>query len=157
MAGTWEDQYAPPAPSNDAVVEYMAHLQGSGDTEFVQQPKECGTTGQSKRLEGFLLRRFHGSSPFGLRYKAHLENLGDTPWYYLNEFCGTRGEGLRLEAIWIEVVGPSLGKYDVYYRAHLQGTGWTGWLRNGQQCGTTGQSRRVEAIAVFMADKPVDA
>lgn len=100
-AGSWDWQYNPPQPSNKVIVEYMAHVQGFGDSQFETQPSECGTTGQSRRLEGFLIRLQHESDVVGLRYKAHLQGLGDTGWVFLNEFVGTRDsvDALRLSGL----------------------------------------------------------
>ena len=36
-------------------VSYMAHLEGTGDTDFFQDGQFCGTRGQSRRVEGMLV------------------------------------------------------------------------------------------------------
>ncbi|MCC5665902.1 hypothetical protein LC653_18740 [Nostoc sp. CHAB 5784] len=146
-------EYPEAEPSKKAVIEYTAHLQDLGDTNFIKQPLLCGTTGQSRRLEGFLIRLAPGSQNVGLRYFAHIQDQGDTSWKFLNQYCGTKGQSLRLEGFAIELTGLSILNYDVYYSAHLQGTGDTPWYRNGEFCGTRGQSIRVEAISIFIADK----
>jgi hypothetical protein len=35
---------------------YMAHLQDTGDTGFCRDSQFCGTRGQSRSLEGMLVR-----------------------------------------------------------------------------------------------------
>ncbi|WP_341532280.1 hypothetical protein WKK05_41235 (plasmid) [Nostoc sp. UHCC 0302] len=146
-------EYPNAEPSQKAVIEYTAHIEGFGDTNFIQQPFLCGTTGQEKRLEGFLIRLAPSSENVNLRYFAHIESQGDTGWKFLNEYCGTKNKGLRLEGFAIELTGYSIINYDVYYSAHLQGTGDTPWYRNGEFCGTRGEGRRVEAISIFIANK----
>ena len=46
----------PHDPHRSVQLEYMAHIQDLGDTSFTLQPDLCGTTRQSQRLEGFLIR-----------------------------------------------------------------------------------------------------
>jgi hypothetical protein len=132
-------------------VEYMAHLEMIGDTPFVLQPGLCGTTGESRRLEGFLIRPVKGD--IKLSYMGHLETIGDTDWKDHGTYIGTRGLSKRLEGFAIKVAPEYAEKYDVYYMAHLEMTGDTPWCKNGEFCGTRGQSRRVEAIAVFIFEK----
>lgn len=143
----------PPRPSYDAVVEYMCHLQGIGDSPWKIQPETCGTTGEGRRLEGFAIQHSNASSDeVGLRYKVYLQDLGEQGWEYMPAFVGTRGEKRRLEALWIEVVEKP-EKYSVYYRAHLAGKGWTDWFKDGAMCGTRNQGRAVEAIQVMIVDR----
>ncbi len=146
-------EYENAQPSRTAVLQYMAHLQNLGDTNYVSQPQWCGTRNQRRRLEGFRFRLAPGSANVNLRYKAHLQDIGDTSWHFLGEYVGTRGEDRRLEAFAIEVVGEDALKYDVYYKAHIQNLNDTGWERNGSWCGTRGQKLRVEAISVYLADR----
>lgn len=143
-----------PGPSTTRIVEYSAHLAGTGDTDFVQQPEVCGTEGERRPMEGFILKKAHDSQLIRLRYKVHSQGLGDGKWVYLGGFAGSKGQRRRIEAFKIEVVGTDVYDYDVYYAAYLAGTGWTAWMTNGAECGTTGQKRAIEAIAIFLADKP---
>lgn len=146
-------RYRQPTPSNTAVIEYMAHLQGTGDTPWIMQPGICGTTGENRRLEGFAIQHAEASQDeIVLRYRVHVQDLGDQDWTYIPELAGTRGEKRRLEAIWIEVVDKP-DEYSVHYRAHLHGRGWTPWVKDGAMCGTRNQQRAVEAIQIMVVDR----
>ncbi len=153
QTGGYQLEYPVVEPSQNAYLEYSCHLQGFGDTPFYIQPQACGTTGQSRRLEGFTVRRAAGSENIGIRYMAHIAGVGDTGWKFLNTYVGTKGKGKAIEGFAIQLTGASARKYDVYYMAHLAGTGDTGWYKNGEFCGTRGQGRKVEAIAIFIAEK----
>jgi hypothetical protein len=143
----------PAEPSQRVRVEYQAHLEQSGDTNFIHQPRMVGTTNEGRRMEGFRIRLAPGSEPINLQYSAHLQGRGDVGPRHLGEFIGTKGEGRRLEGFAIEVVGPAASQFDVYYQAHIQGQNDTGWNSNGEFCGSRGQSLRLEAMAVFIAEK----
>jgi len=86
-------------------MEYMAHLQGIGDTAFTTAGTFVGTRGQSRRLEGFAIR-LTGSraNEFQVFYMAHLQNSGDTAVVSDGQFCGTRGQSRRLEGmrVWVK-------------------------------------------------------
>jgi hypothetical protein len=55
----------------------LVHLQDIGDQYGIQN-QWLGTKGQSRRLEGFSVRRLNPTPDFSIRYYAHLQNLGDT-------------------------------------------------------------------------------
>ena len=150
----WAQQTNNPAISQRASVQYRTHLEGIGDTASVAQPDMCGTTGESRRLEGIEVRPGSGKGPdVSLRYRGHISTRGNTDWVGLGSFLGTRGESLGMEAIWIETTGEFSKEFDVYYSAHLSNYGWTGWCRNGETCGTTGNFRNIEAVKILIADK----
>ena len=84
-------------------LEYMAHLQGSGDTEWTSD--FVGTRGFSRRLEGFAIRMTGASADnWSVKYKAHLQNTGDTESVMDGTFVGTRGQSRYVEAIFVEIV-----------------------------------------------------
>ena len=128
----------PAEPSRRVRVEYQAHLQGRGDTNFVHQPRMVGTTHESRRLEGFRIRLAPGSEPINLRYMAHLEGEGDVGPKYLGEFIGTRGQSRRLEGFAIEVVGEYADRFDVSYgqniRTRLPTGGYTSTIASASAC-----------------------
>jgi uncharacterized protein YjdB len=147
-------EYVDAEPSRTGILQYMAHIELYGDTNYFNQPDWCGASpGQALRLEGFAIRLAPRSANVNLRYKAHLQDIGDTSWHFLGQFIGTRGQSKRLEAFAIEVVGDAASRYDVYYKAHIQDDGDTAWERNGSWCGTRGQNKRLEAIAIYLADR----
>jgi uncharacterized protein YjdB len=143
----------PAEPSQRVRVEYQAHLQDEGDTNFVHQPYIVGSRHKKRRLEGFRIRLAPGSEPINLRYMAHVQDEGDVGPRHLGEFIGTTDLSRRLEGFAIEVIGEKAKQFNVYYQAHLQDRGDTGWNRNGEFCGTRGQSLRLEAMAVFIGEK----
>ena len=111
-------------PSSKYVVEYMAHLADTGDTRYVQQPEECGTTHLQRPMQGFAIRLVAGSKDVGLKYKVHEAWKGTTDWFYMPDFAGTRHESRQIEAIWIEVTGSEADLVDVYYQTHLAEMGF---------------------------------
>jgi uncharacterized protein YjdB len=81
-------------------MEYMAHVEGIGDTFWVREGQYVGTRGQSRRLEGFAIRLTGWqTSNYDVFYQAHLEGIGTTPRVGNGEFSGTRGQSRRVEAI----------------------------------------------------------
>lgn len=85
-------------------LEYMAHLQAIGDTEFVTAGQFVGTRGQSRRLEGFVMRLTGPKAPdYQLFYECYMTNVGSSGVLASPQFCGTRGESRSLEAlrVWI--------------------------------------------------------
>lgn len=89
----------------DLGVRYMAHIQNTGDTPWVNDGKFIGTKGESLRLEGFAIQLTgKASGDYNIFYACHLQNLGDTQIRSNGDFCGTRGESRRLEGlqVWIE-------------------------------------------------------
>ncbi len=91
-------------PVSGLGLEYMCHLQDSGDTPWMTGGAFCGTRGQSRRLEGFAIRLTgHGAANYDIYYACHLQDLGDTGPVANGAFCGTRGQSRRLEAleVWV--------------------------------------------------------
>jgi Clostridial hydrophobic W len=121
-----------------------------------------GTTGQSRRLEAFILPRlgaFDFNSNFVneeifFRYQSHVADFGWLGQVESPQISGTVGQRKRMEAVAINVfpqtvtIGAQSFRLRVFYRSHLQDTGWTGWVGNGAVSGTTGQNRRLEALQV---------
>lgn len=85
-------------------LEYMCHIQGHGDTEFLKTGEFCGTRGQSRRLEGFAARLAGPqASSYAVIYSCHVQGVGDIEELSGPSFCGTRGQSRRLEALKIRV------------------------------------------------------
>jgi uncharacterized protein YjdB len=92
-------------PVRGLAMQYMAHLQDSGDTQWVSEGQLVGTRGQSRRLEGFAIRLVGRSAPrYTVRYMAHLQDIGDTEFCRDSQFCGTRGQSRRLEGMLVRVL-----------------------------------------------------
>ncbi len=103
-----------------AKIEYMGHLKGTGDTGYVPERVICGTTGESRRLEGFAIKQAPGwlgaparPADVNLKYRVSIEGRGYSDWYDLGQFAGTRGENRALDDFQIEVPG---GEYRPYER-----------------------------------------
>lgn len=86
-------------------VEYMGHLEGTGDTQWMQQRSFCGTRGKGQRLEGVAFRLVGPRvDAYTVKYQVHLKNLGTSQIFQDGQFAGTRGQARAVEAIraWIE-------------------------------------------------------
>lgn len=86
-------------------LQYMAHLQDTADTAWVNEGEFCGTRGQSRRLEGFAFRLTGPEAGnFDIFYQGHLQDSADTGVFSNGAFCGTRGQARRCEAIKVWIV-----------------------------------------------------
>lgn len=136
-------QDAPVNKPNMPIIEYCGHVQSIGWMSNVVDGAECGTTGQSRRLEALLVKYFGPGKILG---EVHVQNYGWTTIRTNGEILGTVGLSLRTEAFKFRLEGAP--GYHIEYRVHVQGIGWKDWVRDGAVAGTTGQSRRVEAIQI---------
>lgn len=98
-------------------VDAVAHIQDVGDVSFpgitrgessgtgsTGNDPIIGTTGKSKRLEGFSLTPTEQPEGRQLRYRVHIQDMGWQAWRKAGEFAGTRGQSKRLEALQIVIV-----------------------------------------------------
>jgi uncharacterized protein YjdB len=157
-------------------VSYRGHIQDRGDYpgdgSWIDSPEIIGTTGESKRIEGFEIK-LTGAVPeaMELRYNVHVQNKGwlydendSTDWPRDGAYAGTRGESLRIEAVKLvltDVDGQPLPGYSVQYRGHVQNVGdlpadTSQWLADGEQLGTVGSSQRLEALLVQVVKTGTD-
>ncbi|MFM9957955.1 MAG: matrixin family metalloprotease [Phycisphaerales bacterium] len=91
-------------PVSGLSLEYMAHLEGSGNTGWVSEGQFIGTRGQSRRLEGLAIRLTGPqANAFDVYYMAHLAGSGDTGLHANGQFCGTSGQSRRCEAILVSI------------------------------------------------------
>jgi Clostridial hydrophobic W len=104
-------QVVPPVAG--LTLRYMAHLQGIGDTAWVNEGEFIGTRGESRRLEGFAVR-LEGPAAAGyyVQYTGQVQGRGETGPILDGAFCGTRGQSLPLEGMTVSVrpmptTGPS--------------------------------------------------
>lgn len=116
-------------------MRYKVHVQNKGWTDWIEEGRCAGTTGQELRLEAIVIEGVD-------QYRVHIEDHGWSEWVKAGEIAGTVGEGKRIEAVEIK------GK-DVNYRVHVQNKGWMDWARDGEMAGTTGGGLRVEAIQLL--------
>ncbi len=137
----------------DSKIAYITHIQSYGwEVAEAYDGLTSGTSGQSKRLEGIVIRNNTGISG-DIEYQVHAQSYGWMNWVSDGEMAGTSGEAKRLEAIRIRLTGELAEKYDVYYRVHAQSYGWLDWAKNGEASGTSGYAKRLEAIEIVLVDK----
>jgi uncharacterized protein YjdB len=137
----------------DPGLRKLVHIQDIGDRTF-SEGAVAGTTGQSRRLEGFQINLDSPIPGLSMEYMAHIEGIGDTSWVREGQYVGTKNQSRRIEGFAIRLNGSQASKYDVFYQAHVEGIGNTARVGNGQFSGTRGQSKRVEAISVWVQPKP---
>lgn len=140
-----------------AKIAYITHIQSYGwETAEAYDGITSGTSGQSKRLEGIIIRNNTGI-PGDIEYQVHCQTYGWMDWKTSGEMAGTSGEAKRLESIKIRLTGELAERYDVYYRVHAQSFGWLDWAKNGDPSGTSGYGKRLEAIEIVLVDKGGEA
>ena len=140
----------PPIPGLN--VEYMAHVEGVGDTPWLSEGELAGFRGQAKRIEGFAVRLSGPQADkYDVFYSAHIQNIGDTDVSSNGEYCGTRGKALRIEGIkvWIAPSASSQTAAPVSLKvlAHIQGIG-DQTFSDREYAGTKAQGRRVEGFQI---------
>lgn len=120
-------------------MKMKGHIQDIGWGSWDE--KAIGTTGQSKRLEAFMI-----DAPFDVEAKIHLQDIG---WKNLGKITkdtiiGTVGEARRLECLCLK------GNFE--YRVHIQNSGTTPWTKADgiSTLGTVGQALRIEMIEFRM-------
>jgi uncharacterized protein YjdB len=140
----------PPIPGLN--VEYMAHVEGVGDTPWLSEGELAGFRGQAKRIEGFAVRLSGPQADkYDVFYSAHIQNIGDTDVSSNGEYCGTRGKALRIEGIkvWIAPSASSqtVATVGLKVLAHIQGIG-DRTFSDREYAGTKAQGRRVEGFQI---------
>jgi len=123
------------------VIKYKVHVQNKGWSEWVEEGRRAGTSGEGLRLEAIIVEGVDS-------YRVHVQDKGWTDWVKAGEVSGTVGEGKRIEAIEIK------GK-DVNYRVHAENIGWMDWATSGEMAGTTGGGLRIEAIQLIESAEPL--
>lgn len=117
------------------------HIQNKGWSDWVEEGRRAGTSGESLRLEAIIIEGVDS-------YRVHIQDKGWSEWVKAGEVAGAVGEGKRIEAIEIK------GK-DVNYRVHAENIGWMDWARDGEMAGTTGGGLRIEAIQLIESAEPL--
>lgn len=101
---------APPGTT----VEYRAHLAKKfpgdsgpyGWTDWTAEGIDCGTTGDSRRMEAIEVRLVNAPPHCHVRYRVHMRgqwNGGWSHWAQDGATAGTTGENRRIEAIQVEI------------------------------------------------------
>jgi len=141
----------PPIPGLS--VQYMAHVEGVGDTSWLNEGELAGFRGQAKRIEGFAVRLSGPEAAnYNVFYTAHIQNIGDTEVSSNGEYCGSRGKGLRVEGLKVWIVRSALASQPaapvgLKVLAHIQGIG-DRTFSDREYAGTRAQGRRVEGFQI---------
>lgn len=123
------------------MIKCKVHIQNKGWSEWVEEGRRAGTSGESLRLEAIIIEGVD-------EYQVHIQDKGWSGWVKGGEIAGTVGEGKRIEAI--EIKGEN-----VNYRVRAENIGWLDWARDGEMAGTTGGGLRIEAIQLIESADPL--
>lgn len=125
-------------------LQYKAHIENIGWTEWIKEGQVAGTEGESKRLEAIILQ---GNNGVDLKYRVHMQNIGWGEWTTNGQVAGTTGEARRIEAIEIQ----SNKKLKV--EEHIQNVGWLPSSEgNNIRIGTEGKFLRLEAFKISVLE-----
>ncbi|OCR02547.1 hypothetical protein BCD67_01285 [Oscillatoriales cyanobacterium USR001] len=138
-------------------IQYMAHVEGVGDTAWLNEGELAGFRGKAKRIEGFAIRLIGPQAAnYNVFYAAHIQNIGDVPTVSNGQYCGTRGKSLRIEGIkiWVEpsknaVVAQAQPPANVGLKvlAHIQSVG-DRIFKAKEDAGSRGKSLRLEGFQI---------
>lgn len=123
-------------------LQYQAHIEDIGWTEWQDAGTVEGTEGQGKRIEAV---KFKANNDLQISYRAHCQNIGWTDWKNSGEVAGTTGQSLRLEAI--EMRANKL----LEAQEHIEQVGWMP-VSTGTEIhlGTVGKALRLEAFRIIV-------
>ncbi len=140
------------AAATPVAVGIRTHVQDFGWLPEVSDGGSAGTTGKSKRVEGFYFRLKLSNNTYdsnAITATAHVQDYGWMGDVSDGTLVGTTGESKRVEAIKLSLAQRYTSQgYHIYYRVHVQDYGWTAWAKDGEAAGTMGYALRLEAIQV---------
>ena len=126
-----------------AEIQYKAHIQDIGWTEWKTTGEIIGTEGQDKRIEAIILQ---GKNGLDLSYRVHIEDIGWTNWVGNGQEAGTTGQSKRIEAIEIK------SNKILEVQEHIQNVGWMPTSKGTNiRIGTEGKSLRIEAFKMYIS------
>lgn len=134
-------------------ISYKAHVENKGWLNEVKEGGIAGTSGNSLRMEAFIINLLNEDKSSGVEYRAHCSEIGWQNWVSSGKTAGTTGKSRAVEALQIKLKGKLADYFDIYYRVHVSGIGWLGWASNGQSAGTTGGRRQAEAFQIQLVYK----
>lgn len=121
-------------------LQYKAHIQDIGWTDWINAGEVAGTTGQDKRVEAIILQ---GNNGLDLSYRVHMEGLGWSNWVSNGQVCGTTGQSRRIEAIEIR------SNKMLEVQEHIESVGWMPSSKGTYvKVGTEGKYLRLEAFKI---------
>lgn len=133
-------------------MKYRTHVSDIGWQDFVESPRQAGTTEQQKQLEAIEIE-LADIPNLGISYSTHLSNVGWTAPVISSQVSGTVGEGRAIEAFQAQLYGDEAQNYDIWYSLYVRGYGWLQWSKNGQPCGTEGGGIPAEALRMLLTRK----
>ena len=132
-------------------ISYKSHVQDVGWQNNVSNGNISGTTGQSKRLEAFIINL--DSKIGNIQCSTYVEKKGWQSYVNSGNVCGTTGQSKKLEAIKVRLTGTLSTYYDIYYRTHISNIGWLDWAKNNEKSGSVGNGTQIEAIQIKIVPK----
>lgn len=132
--------FARPNYINTPDLQYKAHIQDIGWTEWKSVGEIVGTEGQEKRIEAVIIQANNGVD---VQYKVHMEGIGWSDWKHNGEVAGTEGESRRIEAIEIQ------SNRTLEVREQVQDIGWMPASKGtAVKIGTETKGLRLEAFVI---------
>lgn len=121
-------------------IEYKAHIQDIGWTDWKKLGEVAGTEGEGKRIEAIAIK---GNNGVKVDYRVHMEGIGWGDWKSNGEVAGTEGESRRIEAIEIQ------SNRSLEVQEQVQDIGWLPPSKGtGIKIGTETKSLRLEAFKI---------
>lgn len=121
-------------------IQYKAHIQDIGWTDWENAGQVAGTEGEGKRVEAIILEGHNG---LDLSYRVHMEDKGWSDWVANGQVAGTTGQARRIEAIEIK------SNKMLEVQEHVQSIGWMPSSKGTNiRIGTEGKSLRLEAFKI---------
>ena len=134
----WNDFKSRLSPKPD--IQYKAHIQDIGWTDWENAGEVAGTEGEGKRVEAIILQ---GNNGLDLSYRVHMEGIGWSGWVGNGQVAGTTGQARRIEAIEIK------SNKMLEVQEHVQSIGWMPSSKGTNiKIGTEGKSLRLEAFKI---------
>lgn len=134
-------------------ISYSSHVSYVGWQQYVSDGTVSGTTGQSKSVEAFKVRK-SSLLPGDVVYKSYVSRRGWSNEVKNDAISGTTGLSRNQEAISIRLTGDISNYYSVYYRTHMSYIGWTGWAKDGEETGCLNTDlSKIEAIQIKLVKK----
>lgn len=105
LEGFWVDLRTMRNTYPDLKLSGITHIQRTGDVTLsnIEHDTCIGTTGQSLRLEAFLLEITGLPTGMKLKYRSHIQGTGWEDWKEAGEWSGTKNQSKRIEAVQLYV------------------------------------------------------
>ena len=84
-------------------VQCSSHIQYNGWLSYVKNGELCGITGQSKRLEAYIIKKDVDNVSGNILYRSYVQDSGWQDYVSNGNVSGTEGKGKRIEMIQIKL------------------------------------------------------